>query len=198
MGAYLSTKKIVFIALMASLGNVLSLISIQLSPIVPSIPLGMINFSLALDLSHLATFIAALFGGPLLGGLTGLIGGMVAAFQFGFSQGNPVTGFGLPVGKALTGFAAGIVMKRLSPDRNLLRMVMSTVIAYVPEGLFTVFIFMALYPPLFHLHVFVATTITIQILVKAFVEMILMGIILGGIARNRSFTDYMKASFKQQ
>ena len=33
------------------------------------IPLGPVSVSLALDLSHLATFIAALLGGPVIGGL---------------------------------------------------------------------------------------------------------------------------------
>src|SRR4030042_4043481 len=102
-----TSKGLSFVAMMAALGNVLSFISIQLSPIVPSIPLGPISFSLALALSHLATFTASLLGGPIVGGLTGLVGGSVAAFQFGFSTGNLITGFALPLGKAMTGVVAG-------------------------------------------------------------------------------------------
>ncbi|MFA9437556.1 MAG: hypothetical protein ACEROO_10640, partial [Candidatus Bathyarchaeota archaeon] len=83
-----------FIAIMASLGNVLSFITMQLTPIAPNIPLGPVTVSIALDISHLTTFIAAIYGGPTIGAITGAVGGLVAAFQFGFSQGNIVTGVG--------------------------------------------------------------------------------------------------------
>ncbi len=139
-----TSKGLSFVALMAALGNVLSFISIQLSPIVPSIPLGPVNFSLALDLSHLATFIAALLGGPVVGGLTGLVGGFVSAFQFGFSQGNIITGIGLPLGKAMTGIVAGILFQRISVGRW--KTLAVTVISYIPEAIFTAFIFIYLYP----------------------------------------------------
>lgn len=66
-------KGAVFVAMMSALGTVSSFLSITVSPIVPSIPLGPINVSLALGLSHTATFIAALFGGPGIGGLTGIV-----------------------------------------------------------------------------------------------------------------------------
>ena len=65
----LGSKSLTFIALMAALGNILSFMSTQLAPIAPNIPLGPVSVSLALDLSHLATFIAALFGGPIVGGI---------------------------------------------------------------------------------------------------------------------------------
>src|SRR4030042_902346 len=110
MQDHLGSKGLVFAAMMAALGNVLSFLSMQLAPIAPNVPLGPVSVSLALDLSHLATFIASLFGGPLVGGVTGLVGGLVAAFEFGFSKGNLVTGLGLPLGKALTGGAAGDVL----------------------------------------------------------------------------------------
>jgi riboflavin transporter FmnP len=139
-----TSKGISFIAVMAALGNVLSFISIQLSPIIPQIPLGPINFSLALDFSHLATFIAALIGGPVVGGLVGLVGGSVAAFQFGFSQGNILSGICLPIGKAMTGIAAGFLFKWLSSGK--VKMILGTVLSYIPEGVFTALIFIYLYP----------------------------------------------------
>ena len=196
MNRTLSSKNLTFIAMMAALGNVLSALSIQLSPIIPSIPVGPLNFSLALDLSHITTFIAALFGGPLVGGVTGLIGGAVAAFEFGFSKGNLVTGFGLPIGKALTGLVAGILMSRFNPNKNRLRMVVSTVASYIPEGLFTIFIFVIVYPIFFPL-----TTLsfilpfTAQIIVKAFAEMVIMGILISVMTDNQGFNDSMKSYF---
>lgn len=196
MSRTLSSKNLTFIAMMAALGNVLSALSIQLSPIIPSIPVGPLNFSLALDLSHITTFIAALFGGPLVGGVTGLIGGAVAAFEFGFSKGNLVTGFGLPIGKALTGLAAGLLMSRLNPNKNRLRMVVSTVASYIPEGLFTIFIFVMVYPIFFPFTpLSFILPFTAQIIVKAFAEMVIMGILISVMTDNQGFNDSMKSYF---
>ena len=192
MNQSLNTKKITFIAMMAAMGNVLSLISIRMAPLVPSIPLGPgLTFSLALDLSHIATFIAALFGGPVVGGLTGMIGGMIAAFEFGFSQGNFLTGFGLPIGKALTGIAAGVLMKRLE-ERGGVMYVIGTILSYIPEALLTVMIFMWLFPLFIPFSEAWVTLFTIQILVKAFVEMIIMGVILTRVMGNRGFKVYIQ------
>jgi LytS/YehU family sensor histidine kinase len=196
MGRILSSKYLTFIAMMAALGNVLSALSIQLSPIIPSIPVGPLNFSLALDLSHITTFIAALFGGPLVGGVTGLIGGAVAAFEFGFSKGNLVTGIGLPIGKALTGLVAGLLMSRLNPNKNRLMMVVSTVASYIPEGLFTILIFVIVYPIFFPLTpLSFILPFTTQIIIKAFAEMIIMGILISVMTDNQGFNDSMKSYF---
>lgn len=191
-----SSKGVVLIAVMSALGNVLSFISIKVSPIIPSIPLGPISVSLALDLSHVTTFIAALFGGPALGGLTGAIGGLVAAYEFGFSKGNLITGFGLPVGKALTGVTAGLVMRAfgLLDGRRLLT-VPSTVISYVPEALFTAFLFIVVFPPVFGLPLWLANLIAAQIIAKAFFEMVVMGLIIAALLGNRGFTEYVKGFF---
>ena len=186
-----TSKGLSFVALMAALGNVLSFISIQLSPIVPSIPLGPFNFSLALDLSHLATFIAALLGGPVVGGLTGLVGGFVSAFQFGFSQGNIITGIGLPLGKAVTGIVAGILFQRICVGRW--KTLAITVISYIPEAIFTAFIFIYLYPIFYGLPTEVAVLIVTQIIVKAFVEMLLLGTILTYIVGSRGFQTYSRS-----
>jgi len=175
MSGLSSSKNLTFIAVMAALGNVFSFISMRLAPLVPSIPLGPTSVSIALDFSHLTTFIAAMYGGPVLGGLTGLIGGLVAAFEFGFSQGNFITGFGLPAGKALTGIAAGVLM--------------------TPEGIFTYVIFMYLFPLFIPGSGFWVAALTTQVLLKAFVEMIVMGLLLTGITSNQGFTDYVKGSF---
>jgi len=196
MSGILSSKNLTFISMMAALGNVLSLLSIHLSPFMPSIPVGPLNFSLALDLSHITTFIAALFGGPLVGGVTGLIGGAIAAFEFGFSKGNLVTGFGLPIGKALTGLTAGLLMSRLNPNKDRLRMVISTVASYIPEGLFTILIFVIIYPIFFPLTpLSFILPFTTQIIVKAFAEMVIIGILISVMTDNQGFNDSMKGYF---
>ena len=191
-----SAKAVVFIAIMSALGNVLSFISITVSPIIPSIPLGPISISLALDLSHVTTFIAALFGGPLLGGSTGLIGGLVAAYEFGFSKGNAISGFAIPVGKALTGITAGIVMKAIgNPIRHRFFIVLTTMASYIPEAVYTAFIFIIIYPIIFKLPSSLFTLVTVQILVKAFVEMVVMGLILATMLGNRGFKEYVEGFF---
>lgn len=191
----LETKALIFVAIMASLGNALSFLSLQIAPILPNIPLGPIQVSLALDLSHLATFIASLFGGPIVGGLTGLIGGLIAAFEFGFSKGNLITGFGLPLGKALTGVTAGFLFQKLYDSRGV-RMILSTVLSYIPEGILTIVLFRYLLPWYIQLPRSLATTIAIQIVVKAFTEMVLLGIILVIMNRNLGFRSYSENYFK--
>lgn len=189
----ISSRQLTFIALMAAMGNVLSFISIQLSNM-PTIPIGPVQVSLALDLSHVATFIAALVGGPIVGGLTGLIGGMVAAFQFGFSQGNLITGIGLPIGKALTGLTAGLIFKKIDIDAAAWRSVIVTVVSYIPEAILTLVLFIYLMPLYLSLPVSIAQTIAVQIVVKAFIEMIVMGILVGLINRNPGFRAYRTTS----
>ena len=90
------SRAVVLVAVLGALGNILSGLSIYSAPLIPAIPLGAISISLALDLSHLSTFIGALVGGPLAGTLTGFISGALAAYQFGFAQGNIITGIALP------------------------------------------------------------------------------------------------------
>jgi LytS/YehU family sensor histidine kinase len=149
-----------------------------------------------MDLSHLATFIASLFGGPLVGGLTGLVGGLVAAFEFGFSKGNLVTGLGLPLGKAMTGVAAGYVFRWLYRGGGVVRLVASTVLSYVPEALLTLGLFIYLLPPLTGLPVAVATVIATQIVVKAFAEMVILGVVLAGVVGNLGFKAFAEGYFQ--
>lgn len=191
----LESKQITFIAIMGALGNVLSFLTTQLVPLAPNIPLGPVSVSLALDISHLATFIAALFGGPVIGGITGAVGGMVAAFEFGFSKGNLVTGIGLPLGKALTGYTAGLLFKRYEID-NVVRSAILTIIAYIPEGILTLVLFRFLLPFVSGIPVNVSTLIGIQIVAKAVIEMAVLGFLLIGLITSSGFTDYVESYFR--
>jgi len=205
-GAALSTKNVAFIAIMGALGNILSWLSMSLTPLLPNLPLGPISISIAFDLSHLTTFIAALYGGPLVGGLTGLVGGAVAANVFGFSQGNFVTGFALPIGKALTGVAAGLIMRILGLQtgrRHKAFIVISPILAYIPEGIFTVWIFLSVLPMVLATSQMPANVwyaifypITVTILVKASIEMLIEGAILAALSANQSFRNFINSFFK--
>ena len=189
------SKSLMFIAIMAALGNVLSFITMQLSPIVPNIPLGPINVSLALDISHLTTFIAAIYGGPIIGALTGAVGGMVAAFEFGFSQGNIVTGIGLPLGKALTGLTAGYVFNRVKDLRYT--NILAAVVSYIPEAILTYVLFKYLLPPATGIPVGIAVAIAVQIIVKALLEMIILGALLIWLTGNLGFRSFAEAFFEK-
>ncbi|MEM3014105.1 MAG: hypothetical protein QXI71_05680 [Candidatus Bathyarchaeia archaeon] len=164
----------------------------------PTVSFGPYSVSIALDLSHITTFLSALYGGPAIGGLTGIIGGLVAANEFGFSKGNLITGFSLPLGKALTGIVAGIVIAAMGlkdKKRHQLHFISSTLISYIPEAVYTVFIFLAVFPTIFGTPVFVLYPIVIGILIKAFVEMIIEGVLLLTLANNQGFTMMMKSFF---
>lgn len=187
------TKIVVFIGVMGAIGNVLSGLSIYSAPLIPSIPLGAISISLALDLSHLSTFISALIGGPIVGAATGFIGGAIASYEFGFSQGNIITGFGLPIGKAITGATAGLLISVfgfLMKKRNPLFFVPTTLIAYIPEAIYTAFLFIVIFPAVFGLPIAWVYLFTTQMLIKASIEMVISGVIIAALLKNRAFTLY--------
>lgn len=188
----MNSKRLVFIAIIGTLGNVFSGLSILSAPLIASIPLGPVGISLAFDLSHISTFIGAFIGGPIIGGAVGLIGGIVASYQFGFSQGNLITGFGLPLGKAITGVTAGLLISKIGIDRKILAIPI-TIMSYIPEAIYTAFLFLVLFPPVFHLPLSILYLITAQILVKAFIEMVIIGLILSALLSNKGFKDFTKS-----
>jgi LytS/YehU family sensor histidine kinase len=194
----ISPKNWVLISIMGTLGNVISGLSILAAPFLPTVSLGPYSISIALDLSHITTFISALYGGPAIGGLTGVIGGLVAANEFGFSKGNIVTGFTLPLGKALTGIVAGLVMPALGLQKRSRRRIFSvssTLISYIPEAIYTVFIFLAVFPLAFGTPTFVLYPIVITILIKASIEMVAEGMLLLALSSNQGFTGLLRNFF---
>jgi riboflavin transporter FmnP len=70
----LNSKTIAFISLMGTLGNLLFIISNYIGQRAPGV---------SIDLSHIPTFIASLYGGPLLGFLTGMFVGILPGIQYG-------------------------------------------------------------------------------------------------------------------
>jgi hypothetical protein len=125
-----------------------------------------------------------------------MVGGLVAAYKFGFSQGNFITGFGLPLGKALTGITAGLIVRILGLwDGHRLLLLLTTLISYIPEAVYTAFLFIVIFPIVFGLPLPVANVIATQILTKAFFEMIIMGLILSMVMKNQGFTEYIKGFF---
>ncbi len=168
-----TTKKLAFIGLMGALGNVLFLISQSVARYA----------QVALDLSHIATFISALCGGPLIGGLTGLIVGVGPGIAFGPAGGLGFLGlWGLPVGKALTGLSVGLLYKLFRAGfkkHAFLFTVLVVSIGFIPECLFMVFFFLVLVKVFLPSAYSYLIGFLTPILCKAWLEVIVMAFLTG-------------------
>jgi hypothetical protein len=118
----LTARSVALIASMGALGNGLAFLSMYLAPLHPQI---------AIDLSHISTFIVAVHGGVIAGGLTGAIVGFAPFYRFGvMGWFGPVVGSLIIPGKAMTGFMSGLIAKKMRPF-------IAVVLGYVPESLYT-------------------------------------------------------------
>ncbi|HDI00886.1 MAG TPA: hypothetical protein ENF78_00420 [Candidatus Bathyarchaeota archaeon] len=180
-------KVVAFVALMGALGNALFVLSQSVFTI------GQV----ALDLSHVATFISAIFGGPLLGGVVGVLVGLGTGLYFGFIGGSlGLLGLiGLPVGKALTGVTAGFLSRALSNNASpsSRRTFLVVLVSYVPECIFMVFFFLVLVPTFLSPDVaaFLVPLLT-PILAKAWIEIAFMAFLMGALAGNKGFVDFVR------
>ncbi len=183
----MESKTIAFIAMMGALGNILFLISSYLGPIAPGV---------ALDLSLIPVFIAALYGGPFVGVLTGLLVGVSPGIYFGpLGHGSWLSIIGLPIGKALTGFTAGFLYKGLDIHHRHHRSILTIPLAlasYIPECLFTVAYFVSLLP------YFIGgggISILMFVLPKAWVEITFMSFFMAALVGNRGFSTFIANFF---
>lgn len=187
----ISTRRLVFIAIMSATGNILSAVSILLVPIAPAIPLGPITISISLDLSHLATFLSAIQFGSSTGGLTGLMSGLVASYEYGLSKGNMVNCIAIPVGKAITGIVAGLLLRVLSFQRRKEVLLALPSFSYAPEAVYTAFVFLTVLPQVTGVPSAIFYPIVATILAKAWIEMIIIGLLLTAISSSGIF-GYLK------
>src|SRR3989442_15889512 len=120
---------------MGALGNVLGVVAILLG----RIPAGGVA-QVALDFSSVAIVIVAIFTGPRLGALTGLIAGIGPMVMFGYVYGStgPITVL-LPIGKALTWLFVGIISQVIVSNRNPRTpfVIAEVPILFVPEAVLT-------------------------------------------------------------
>ncbi len=177
----MDSKQTAFVAIMSALGTLLSGISLQIAPISINLPQG----GAALDLSHVATFITAIFGGPYIGALTGFISGIYAGYYFGYVIGSLglVSLIGVPIGKALTGLTAGFLYKKLkinNRSKSAALTVPIILISYIPECVFTVFYFLYLLPFMIPI-----------VIPKAWIEITLMSLIMGALVGNAGFKEFI-------
>lgn len=184
----LSAKTIAFVLMMAVLGNVLFAIS---SPLIPFSP------GITLDLSLIAVFIAGYYGGPSIGFITGLFAGILPGIMYGPMGSSSWLGlFGLPFGKALTGLTTGAISKWLRLGHRQYSSILtipSTVLAYVPEGIFTYAYFVALMP--LFLSYGIPLVFVYGILLKAVGEVVLMSFLMAALIGNHGFSDFVSKFF---
>jgi riboflavin transporter FmnP len=184
----MNTKQITFVLMMGALGNVLFAISSYLGPIAPGI---------ALDFSLIAALIAGFYGGPTLGLVTGLISGVLPGIVFGpMGSGSWLGLIGLPIGKAISGLTAGLIAKGLSlgqKPRSSLLGIPATLLAYVPEAIFTYAYFSYLLP--FFIGGILPVAVLIIILTKATGEVIIMSVIIAALMGNKGFNDFVRTHF---
>ena len=183
----MNPKKIAFMSLMGALANILFLISYHVGPI---------THGVSLDLSLLTVFIAALYGGPTIGFITGLFAGIFPGIYYGpLGSGSWLGLIGLPIGKALTGLTAGLLYKGLSMDQRKQKSVLTVpliLVSYIPEFIYTIAYFATLLPYFiggggFSLLVFV--------LPKAWAEIIVMSFFMAALVGNRGFSTFITNFF---
>jgi riboflavin transporter FmnP len=183
----MDSKTIAFMAIMGALGNVLFMISFYLGPIAHGV---------ALDLSLIPVFIVALYGGPAMGFLTGLFVGILPGVYFGpLGTGSWLGLIGLPIGKSLTGFTAGLLYKILDVDQRHRKSILTVplvLVSYIPEFIFTVAYFVSLLP------FFIGSGgigILAFVLPKAWAEIVFMSLLMAALVGNNGFSIFIANFF---
>jgi hypothetical protein len=182
----MDAKTISFTLMMGVLGNVLFAISYYAGNLAPGV---------ALDFSLVAACIAGFYGGPLTGFISGIFVGIMPGIMFGpMGMGSWLGLFGLPLGKGLTGLTAGIVARGLGrrPYSSLLA-VPATLLAYIPECLFTYSYFAYLMP--FFLGSGGSLIFIYYILPKALGEVTIISFLMAALIGNHGFNDFVGRFF---
>lgn len=179
---------------MTALGTLLSALTLNIAPILRAVS-G--EAGAALDLSHVATFVAAIFGGPYIGALVGFLSGIYAGYYFGYVIGSLglLSLIGVPTGKAITGLVAGFLFKKLkvsSGSRPSALTVPVVLLSYVPESVYTVFYFLYLVP---YFYGFAMNFMIPIVIPKAWIEITIMSLLMGALVGNRGFSDFVKQHF---
>jgi hypothetical protein len=159
-------RKILITLLAGALGNVLSFLSTSLVSLQPQV---------AFDLSHFATYAVAIYFGPRYGLMTGAVVALFPYVKFGvLGAMGPVLGLSLILGKAMTGWFAGILTGKV-------RSYLVVVLAFIPEFLFTLVLLKAMQWWL--LPATITNAMLLQILYKEWVEILILAFVLETVAR---------------
>jgi thiamine transporter ThiT len=192
-----NSRRVVFIAIMAALGNVMFVVSRTIFA----------TNQIALDLSHIGTLIAAVYGGPWVGFLAGLLVGVGPGLYFGYIGGSlGLLGVvGLPIGKALMGASVGYIsslLRRRIGEHQSLMTAFAVLIGYLPECIYTIFYFETLVVILlptvaeFFIAIFGSLhLLVLSILTKAWIEIALLAIFMSALVGNQGFNSFMNRIF---
>jgi len=189
----MNSKQIAFVAMMSAFGLLLSAISLNVAPL-----LGTVGQSgAALDLSHIATFIAAIFAGPYVGAVVGFLSGIYAGYYFGFVMGSIglLSVIGIPIGKALTGFTAGFLYKKFNVHGSTKPSTFTVpviLLSYIPECIYTILYFLYIVP------YFCGSIWEFMIPIvipKAWIEITIMSFLMGALVGNIGFKEFIIKSF---
>lgn len=167
---------------MSAVGNVLAAITIAPTMIQ----------QVALDFSSLPVFIAAVFGGPVVGALTGFLAGILPSAFFGFIGGQlGLLGFGTSVGKALSGFSVGLLTRMVKSAQNRTVLLIPIVLlGFVPEAVWIYALFTVLIP-VFMPNVIFLSAFVVPILTKAWFEVMVMSVFTSAIAGHSGFRAFL-------
>jgi LytS/YehU family sensor histidine kinase len=185
----MDAKQTAFVAILSAFGTTLSLISLNVAPVLTAVGQG----GAALDLSHIATFVAAFFGGPYIGALVGFLSGIYAGYYFGYVMGTLglLSVIGVPLGKALTGLLAGFLYRRSglgTGSRRASWALPLTLLSYVPESVYTAAYF------LFIVQIFGIQAMAFMIplvIPKAWIEILVMSVLMAALAGNVGFREFI-------
>jgi thiamine transporter ThiT len=181
-----SIRELVLVASMAALGNLLGVASIA----VGRIPTPGIN-QVAFDFSSVPIVVMAIFFGWRLGSLTGLLAGIGPAIMFASNTG-PITVL-LPVGKAITGLAIGLIFQllKLSQRKRSYFVLFAVWVGFIPETALTWFYFQNLVPFFVSGGSFWAPALALPVLIKGWFEMTIIAFITVALVGNEPFKVFL-------
>jgi len=176
-----AARRVAFVAMMGALSSALFALSATV-----------LNWGqVALDLSSMGVLIASFYGGPLAGLSVGMLAGILPGVYFGSTSGLlPLFLPGLVAGKSLTGLSVGALSRALNVlgrRRKAAAALTATLVGYVPECLFTVAFFLAVIP-FFAPQAAWLTNVMVPVVVKAWIEMAIMGFYMAALVGNQGFT----------
>ncbi|MCJ7760194.1 hypothetical protein MUP59_03525 [Candidatus Bathyarchaeota archaeon] len=174
IGQYVySNKSLALVATMAALGNILAFISMYVGSFHPKV---------AVDFSHLATAVVAIYLGPVMGMITGGLVGMAPFYYFGvLGWLGPFLGFvAFFVGKVLTGLFIGLFTKKFRPF-------LAVILGFVPESIWVYIVLRFLSKVFLPLQIASAFTdyIVLLILGKAWFEIVVIAALMDLIKKRR-------------
>jgi len=178
----LTAKDLSFALSMGALGNALAAITI--APTMVS--------QVALDFSSLPVFIAGVFGGPLVGALTGLLAGILPSAFFGFIGGQlGILGFGTSVGKAISGLSVGLLARMVKSSYSRTALLIPIVLlGFVPEAVWIYALFTLFIPVVVPNQAFLSA-FAVPILTKASFEIVVMSVFTSAIAGHSGFRAFV-------